>query len=149
MKVAQSCPTLCDPMDYTVHVTLQVTILEWVAFPFSRGSSQPRDRAQVSHIAVDSLPAEPQGKPNSSSDGSVTKETARQQAGARSGGPHQHTLNPLRPPYLGAWWASCGFAAMEKYENYTACLLTVMRLCIGLFWGPALGGPRILTRPCG
>ena len=41
MKVAQSRPTLCNPMDYTVHGILQDRILEWVAFPFSRGSSQP------------------------------------------------------------------------------------------------------------
>ena len=41
VKVAQSCPTLCDPMDYTVHEILQARILEWVAVPFSRGSSQP------------------------------------------------------------------------------------------------------------
>ena len=39
------------PMDYTVHGILQARILEWVAFHFSRGSSQPRDRTQVSHIA--------------------------------------------------------------------------------------------------
>ena len=51
VKVAQSCPTLCDPMDYTVRGILQARILEWVAFPFSRGSSQPRDRTQVSHTA--------------------------------------------------------------------------------------------------
>ena len=38
-------------MDYIVHGILQVRILEWVAFPFSRGSSQPRDQTQVSHIA--------------------------------------------------------------------------------------------------
>ena len=43
VKVAQSCLTLCDPMDYTVHGILQARKLEWVAFPFSRGSSQPRD----------------------------------------------------------------------------------------------------------
>ena len=43
VKVAQSCPTLCDPMDYTVHGILQARILEWVAVPFSRGSFQPRD----------------------------------------------------------------------------------------------------------
>ena len=42
VKVTQSCPTLCDPMD-CVHGILQARILEWVAFPFSRGSSQPRD----------------------------------------------------------------------------------------------------------
>ena len=51
VKVTQSCPTLCDPMDYAVHGTLQAKILEWVAFPFSRGSSQPRDQTQVSRIA--------------------------------------------------------------------------------------------------
>ena len=38
-------------MDYTVHGILQARILEWVAFPFSRGSSQPRDQTQASHIA--------------------------------------------------------------------------------------------------
>ena len=51
MKVTQSCLTLCDPMDYTVHEVLQVRILDWLAFSFSRGSSQPRDWTQVSHIA--------------------------------------------------------------------------------------------------
>ena len=51
VKVTQSCPTLCDPMDYTAHGVLQVRILEWVAFPFSRGSSQLRDNIQVSCIA--------------------------------------------------------------------------------------------------
>ena len=51
VKVAQSCLTLCDPMDYTVHGTLQARILEWVAFPFSRGSTQPRGWTQVSDIA--------------------------------------------------------------------------------------------------
>ena len=50
-KLLQSCPTVCDPMDYTVDGILQARILEWGAFPFSRGSSQPRDWTQVSHIA--------------------------------------------------------------------------------------------------
>ena len=48
-KSAQSCPSLCDPMGYTVHGVLQARILEWVAFPFSRGSSQPRDRTHTVH----------------------------------------------------------------------------------------------------
>ena len=43
MKVTQLCPTLCDPMDHTVHGILQARILEQVAVPFSRGSSQPGD----------------------------------------------------------------------------------------------------------
>ena len=51
VEVTQSCATLCDPMDYTVPGILQARILEWVAFLFSRGSSQPRDGTQVSHIA--------------------------------------------------------------------------------------------------
>ena len=51
VKVTQSCPTLCDPMDYTVHEILQARILEWVAVPFSGGSSQSRDQTQVSHTA--------------------------------------------------------------------------------------------------
>ena len=55
-EVAQSCPTLCDPVDCSlpgssVHGILQARILEWVAISFSRGSSQPRDQTQVSHIA--------------------------------------------------------------------------------------------------
>ena len=43
VKVAQSCPTLCDPLSYTIHGILQARMLKWVAFPFSRGSSQPGD----------------------------------------------------------------------------------------------------------
>ena len=52
VKVTQSCPTLCDPMDYTIHGILQARILEWVAIPFSRGYSQPRHQTQVFHIAA-------------------------------------------------------------------------------------------------
>ena len=49
MLVTQSCPTLCNPMDYSplgisVHGMLQARILQWVAIPFSRGSSAPRDQ---------------------------------------------------------------------------------------------------------
>ena len=50
-KVAQSCSTLCDLMDYIVHGILQARILEWVAFPFSMGSLQPGDQTQVSCIS--------------------------------------------------------------------------------------------------
>ena len=50
VKAAQSCPTVCDPMDYAVYGILQARLLEWVAIPFSRGYSQPRDWTQVSHI---------------------------------------------------------------------------------------------------
>ena len=44
-------PWTIQSMDYTVHGILQARILEWVAFPFSRGSSQPREQTQVSCFA--------------------------------------------------------------------------------------------------
>ena len=44
VKVTQSCLTLCDPMDYTIHRILQARILEWIAIPFFRGFSQPKDQ---------------------------------------------------------------------------------------------------------
>ena len=54
-EVTQSCLTLrpvdCSPPSSSVHGILQARILEWVAISFSRGSSQPRDQTQVSHIA--------------------------------------------------------------------------------------------------
>ena len=60
-------------MDYIVHGILQARILEWVAFPFSRGSSQPRDQAQVSPaLQVNSLPAEPQETPGNTGVGSLS-----------------------------------------------------------------------------
>ena len=64
VKVAQSCLTLCDPMDYTVRGILQARILEWVAFPFSRGSSQPRIEPRSPTLQAGSLPAEQRGKPD-------------------------------------------------------------------------------------
>ena len=56
VKVSHSCLTPCNPMDYSlpgfcIHGILQGRILEWVAIPFSRESSQPRDQTGGSHIA--------------------------------------------------------------------------------------------------
>ena len=68
VRVAQSCLTLCDSMDYI----LQAGILEWVAFPFSRGSCQPRDQTQVSHIAGGFLASEPPGKTKNTGVGSLS-----------------------------------------------------------------------------
>ena len=55
-EVDQLCPTLCNPMDCSlpdssVHGIFQARVLEWIAISSSRGSSQPRDQTQVSHIA--------------------------------------------------------------------------------------------------
>ena len=66
---------LCNPMDCSphgssVHGILQAIILEWVAIPFSRRSSRPRDQTHVSWspaLQADSLPSEPPGKPSNQS----------------------------------------------------------------------------------
>ena len=65
---AQLCPTLCDPMDgsppgSSVHWILQARLLEWVAIPSSRGSSQPRDQTQFSRIAGRFFRLSHQGSP--------------------------------------------------------------------------------------
>ena len=68
VKVAQSCPAPWGPMDYTVHGILQSRILEWVAFPFSRGSLN----SGLPTLQADSLPAEPQGKPKNTGVGRLS-----------------------------------------------------------------------------
>ena len=60
-----------QPQELYLLGILQARILEWVAFPFSRGSSQLSGRTQVSHIA-DSLPAGPPGKPKNTGVGSLS-----------------------------------------------------------------------------
>ena len=71
VKLIQSCPTFCNPMDYSlpgssVHGILQARVLEWVAMPSSRGSSWPRDWTHFSyllHSQAGSLPLMPPKKP--------------------------------------------------------------------------------------
>ena len=64
VKVIQSCLCLCDPMDYTGHGILQDRILEWVAFPVYGDLPNPETKPRSPTLQVDSLPAEPQGKPS-------------------------------------------------------------------------------------
>ena len=59
VKGAQLCPTLCDPMVYTVHGILQARILKWVAFPFSRDVPNPGIEPGSLELQVESLPTEP------------------------------------------------------------------------------------------
>ena len=68
-KSLQSCPTLCDPMNYSppgsaIHGIFQVRILEWVAMPSSRGLSRRKDLTCVSCIAGEFFTTEPPGKPS-------------------------------------------------------------------------------------
>ena len=73
MKVAQSHPTLCDSMGYTVHGILQARILERVAFPFSRGIFPTQgSNAGLPHCRQIFLPAEPQGKPKNTGVGCLS-----------------------------------------------------------------------------
>ena len=60
---SQSCLTPCDPMDYTVHGILQARIPEWVAFPSPGELPNPGIEPRSPALQADSLPAEPQGKP--------------------------------------------------------------------------------------
>ena len=68
VKVTQWCLTLWDPVDYKVQRIVQARTLEWVAFPLSRGSSQPWSPV----LQADSSPAEPQGKPKSTGVGRLS-----------------------------------------------------------------------------
>ena len=69
MLVTQLCPTLCDPMDYSlpgssVHGILQARILEWVSIPFSGGRPNLGIEPESPALLADSLPSESPGKPN-------------------------------------------------------------------------------------
>ena len=93
-EVAQSCPALCDPIDYSlpgssVRGILQARILEWVAIPFSRESSEPKDRTWVSCMTDESLPSEPPGKPSN--------------------------LQPLSPPQISGGEAKSTFSPLFLY----------------------------------
>ena len=72
LKVTQSCPTLCNAMHYTVRGILQARILEWAAFPSPGDLSNPGIKPRSPSLQVDSLPAEPQGKPRNTGVGSVS-----------------------------------------------------------------------------
>ena len=62
VKVAQSCPTLCDPLDYTVHGILQARILGWAAFPSPGDLPNPGIKLRSPSLQADSLPDKPPGK---------------------------------------------------------------------------------------
>ena len=72
MNVTQLCLTLCNLMDYRVHGILQARILEWVAFPFTKGSSQPRDQTRSLTLQTGSLSAESQEKPKNTQVGGLS-----------------------------------------------------------------------------
>ena len=101
--VTQSSPTFCDPMDCspTRLLCLQARILEWVAISFSRGSSQPRDQTQVTHIVKDYLLTEPPGKPWRSLPPWRKRQTRGRKREAELGTPF--SMSPLRY----SLWLTC------------------------------------------
>ena len=77
LQSCPTCPTLCYPVDCnspgsSVHGILQARILEWVAIPSSRGSSQPRIGPRSPALQADTLPSEPPGKPKNTGVGSLS-----------------------------------------------------------------------------
>ena len=72
VKVAQSCLTLCNPMDYRVHGILQAKILEWVAFLSPGDLPNPGIKPRSPTLQADSLPAEPPGKPKNTGVGNLS-----------------------------------------------------------------------------
>ena len=71
-KVAESCPTLYHPMDYTVHGIVQARMLERVAFPFSRDLPNLGIESRSPALQADSLQGKPQGKPKNTGVGSLS-----------------------------------------------------------------------------
>ena len=116
VKVAQSRQTLRHPGLYRI---LQARILEWVAYPFSKGCSQPRSPA----MQLDSLPVEPRGKPKNTGVGSLsllqgTFLTQESNWGllhcwhilyqqSSEGSPESMCINPLAPLQLPRWACGC------------------------------------------
>ena len=73
VKVAPSCPTLREPVDYTVlEILIQARLLEWVVFLFSRDLPNPGIEHRSPTLQVNSLPAELQGKPKNTGVGSLS-----------------------------------------------------------------------------
>ena len=72
VKVAQSRPTLCNPVDYTVHGILQARILEWVPFPSPGDLPNPGIKPRSPSLQADSLPAKLQGKPKNTGVGNLS-----------------------------------------------------------------------------
>ena len=72
MKVVRSCLTLCDPMDYTVHRTLQASMLKWVAIPFSRGLPNSGIEPRSPALPAYSLPSQPPENPKNTGVGSLS-----------------------------------------------------------------------------
>ena len=122
--VAHSCPTLCDPVDYSwtgssVHAISQARIMEWVAISFSKGSSQSRDQTCVSCIASVFFTAEPPGEP----------QYDRQRCNhlkAQLGRIHSETDSRVigRTPFLTGCWTKAPFSSWVLAGGLSRLLAT-------------------------
>ena len=137
--VTQLCPTLCDPMDCSppgssVHGIFQARILEQVAIPFSRGSSQPRDQTQVCSIASNSLSSEPRRNMLRHKLIKLTKIKYKEKDWNQQENFPGGTLNKNLPATQGMWvhraqiWSpvqedsTCCGATEPKYHNWAQAL---------------------------
>ena len=110
----QSCPTLCDPMDYTVRGILQARILECVAFPSSRGSSQPRDQTQASCIA---------GRFFTSW---ATREAPKKWRNTVILSPHTGAAQPISSEYDGPWPMVITRGASRASDTFSAKTMALL-----------------------
>ena len=128
MKWSESPSVLSDSLQphglYTVHGILQARILEWVAFPFSRGSSSPGIEPRSPTLQVDSLPAEPQGKPKNTGVGSLSLlQRIFLTQGSNPGLPHcrwiLYQLSHKRSPRILEWVAYPFSSGSSQPRNQT------------------------------
>ena len=106
-------------MDYTVHGILQARVLDWIAFPFSRKSSQLWIEPRSPALQVDSLPVEPQGKPKNTAVGSPGGSS---DAEIESGSPALHADSlPTElsgKPQTGEWGHQSRYLSHAKQALY-------------------------------
>ena len=135
MLVSQSCPTFWDPVDYSppgssVHGILRARMLEWVAIPFSRGISQPRDRTQVSSIVGRILNhLSHQGSPFNKH--TLNYVTSREPGETESGRKHQlHWLSLALSSVVFRWLLFCPPASQITIERqYHSGGYTLLYIC--------------------
>ena len=110
VEVAQSYPPLCHPTGCTVHGIVQARILQWIAIPFSRGSSQPRNWTRVSHTA-----------------GRFFTSWATREAPLREMEENQRCCSSGRRSLAPECWGSCGLRFMWCEHSFHRLLVTSLR----------------------
>ena len=130
-EVAQSCPTLCDPIDCSllgssVHGIFQAIVLEWMDISFSRDLPNPGLEPKSPTLQVDSLPSEPPGKPCCPRNSQESSQAPQFESISSS------VLSLLYSPtltYIHNYWKTRSFAFMDLCRQSDVCFLI---RCLGL-----------------